>query len=595
MRDFAALLERLAFTASRNAKLQLVQHYMQRTPDPDRGFALAVLTGDLKLRTVTPGMLRGLTTDRFDPELFALSYDFVGDLAETIALLWDAEGDADLRLSDAVRLLETTGKAGLPAAIAGVLDRLGPSERLAFLKLATGNLRIGLSARLARTALAQMGGPTLPEIEEIWHGLTPPFTELFAWIDGGPRPERAALAPFRPVMLSTPVDLDDLRALDPDDHVAEWKWDGIRVQAVAEGGVRRLYSRTGEDISPAFPDLIAEMNFDGALDGELLVRREGAVASFNDLQQRLNRKTVSRAMLASHPAGLRVYDALIWQGTDLRALPLDQRRAVLEGADFGSPRIDLSPRLAFAAWDDLAALRAAPPEGVIEGVMIKRRDSPYVGGRPRGPWFKWKRDPRVVDAVMLYAQRGHGKRSGFYSDFTFGLWDGDALVPVGKAYFGFTDEELRDLDRFVRAHTTDRFGPVRAVAPKLVVEVAFEGVNRSTRHKSGVAMRFPRISRIRWDKPAAEADRLETLAAMIDAPNVFDADAARAGARHGRVKRRVETPDAGVSHPVNVYVDPVGYLQTEDEAEVRSSVPKYPAGVRGRKAPGGDRAEKGKP
>lgn len=595
MRDFAALLERLAFTASRNAKLQLVQHYMQRTPDPDRGFALAVLTGDLKLRTVTPALLRGLTADRFDPELFALSYDFVGDLAETIALLWQGDGDGDLRLSDAVRLLETTGKAGLPAAIAGVLDRLGPSERLAFLKLATGNLRIGLSARLARTALAQMGGPTLPEIEEIWHGLTPPFTELFAWIDGGPRPEHAALAPFRPVMLSTPVDLDDLRALDPAHHVAEWKWDGIRVQAVAEGGVRRLYSRTGEDISPAFPDLIAEMNFDGALDGELLVRRDGAVASFNDLQQRLNRKTVSRAMLASHPAGLRVYDGLIWQGTDLRALPLDQRRAVLEAADFRSPLIDLSPRLDFAAWDDLAALRAAPPEGVIEGVMIKRRDSTYVGGRPRGPWFKWKRDPRVVDAVMLYAQRGHGKRSGFYSDFTFGLWDGEALVPVGKAYFGFTDEELRDLDRFVRAHTTDRFGPVRAVAPKLVVEVAFEGVNRSTRHKSGVAMRFPRISRIRWDKPATEADRLETLAAMIDAPNVFDADAARAGARHGRVKRRVETSDAGVSHPRT----PVGYLSTEDEAGARSSVQKYPAGstytLTGRKAPGADRADKDTP
>ena len=560
MKAFAALLERLAFTPSRNAKLQLVQHYMERTPDPDRGYALAALTGDLKLRAVTSALLRGLAVDRFDAELFALSYDFVGDLAETIALLWDGTDAADLRLSDAVHLLQTTGKAGLPAAIARVLDSLGASERLAFLKLATGNLRIGLSARLARTALAQMGGPGVTEIEEIWHGLTPPFTELFAWIEGGPRPEHAALAPFRPVMLSTPTDLDELRALDPSDHIAEWKWDGIRVQAVADGGTRRLYSRTGEDISPAFPDLIAEMNFDGALDGELLVRREGAVGSFNDLQQRLNRKTVSRAMLASHPVGLRVYDALIWQGEDLRALPLDARRAVLESADFGSDRIDLSQRLVFDSWDDLASLRAAPHDAVIEGVMIKRRDAPYVGGRPRGPWFKWKRDPRVVDAVLMYAQRGHGKRSGFYSDFTFGLWDGAALVPVGKAYFGFTDDELRELDRFVRANTTDRFGPVRAVAPKLVVEVAFEGVNRSTRHKSGVAMRFPRISRIRWDKPAAEADRLETLAAMIDAPNVFDADAARAGTRHGRVKRRDDGADAGVSHPRA----PVGYLDEEE-------------------------------
>ena len=540
MRAFADLLERLAFTPSRNAKLQLLQHYLERTPDPDRGYAFAALTGDLKLRTVTPGLLRGLVEERFDPDLFRLSYDFVGDLAETIALIWDGEAQGELSVAAAVHLLETTGKAGLPAAIAGVLDRLGPFERLAFLKLATGNLRIGLSARLARTALAQMGGPELHEIEELWHGLTPPFTELFAWIGGGARPESAALAPFRPVMLSTPTDLDELRALDPADHVAEWKWDGIRVQAVSDGGVRRLYSRTGEDISGAFPDVIAAMNYEGALDGELVVRREGAVASFNDLQQRLNRKTVSKPMLSSHPAGLRVYDALIWQGEDLRGLPLMERRAVLESADFGSEMVDLSPLLTFATWDDLAALRADPPDPVIEGVMIKRRDSVYVGGRPRGPWFKWKRDPRVVDAVLMYAQRGHGKRSGFYSDFTFGLWDGEALVPVGKAYFGFTDEELRELDRFVRNNTVERFGPVRAVAPKLVVEVAFEGVNRSTRHKSGVAMRFPRISLIRWDKPAAEADRLETLEAMIDDPNVFGSDAARAGTRHGRKKRREE-------------------------------------------------------
>ncbi|WP_299362382.1 cisplatin damage response ATP-dependent DNA ligase [uncultured Paracoccus sp.] len=545
MKRFAALLERLAFTPSRNAKLQILRHYLERTPDPDRGYALAALTGDLKLRAVTPSLLRRLVAERFDAELFALSYDFVGDLAETIALIWDGTPQGDLSLAEAVQILETTGKAGLPAAIARVLDRLGPSERLAFLKLATGNLRIGLSARLARTALAGMGAPDIADIEEIWHGLTPPYAEVFDWIAGGPRPAHAARAPFRPVMLSTPVDLDDLRGLDPADHVAEWKWDGIRVQAVSDGGVRRLYSRTGEDVSGAFPDVIAEMNFEGAVDGELLVRRAGEVASFNELQQRLNRKTVSRAMLGSHPAGLRVYDLLIWGGEDLRSRPLMDRRAVLEAADFGSDRIDVSALLAFDGWDDLAALRADPPAAVIEGVMIKRRDSPYVGGRPRGPWFKWKRDPRVVDAVLMYAQRGHGKRSGFYSDFTFGLWADDQLVPVGKAYFGFTDEELRQLDRFVRSNTTERFGPVRAVAPKLVLEVAFEGVNRSTRHKSGVALRFPRISLIRWDKPVEEADRLVTLEAMIEGE-----DAARPGTRHGRARRRgteapVADPDEG--------------------------------------------------
>lgn len=515
MRAFANLLERLAFTPARNAKLRLLTHYLEATPDPDRGYALAALTGDLKLRAVTPGLLRGLMAERVDAQLFAMSYDFVGDLAETIALLWGSERDEDVPLHQAVGLLSDTGRAALPAAIAGMLDRLGPSQRLAFLKLATGNMRVGLSARMARMALAQMGAPEVKDLEEVWHGLVPPYQPLFDWIGGGARPEQAARAPFRPVMLSTPVDLDQLRAFDPADYIAEWKWDGIRVQAINDGGTRRLYSRTGEDVGGAFPDLLEALDFDGTLDGELLVRRGDDVASFGDLQQRLNRTTVSRALLESHPAGLRVYDALIWQGRDLRDLPHQDRRAILEAADFGTDRIDLSPLLSFGSWDDLAALRADPPSTVIEGVMIKRRDSSYVGGRPRGPWFKWKRDPMVVDAVMLYAQRGHGKRSGFYSDFTFGLWDGDALVPVGKAYFGFTDEELRDLDRFVRNNTTERFGPVRSVAPKLVLEVAFEGLNASARHKSGVAMRFPRISRIRWDKPAAEADRLETLKAMI--------------------------------------------------------------------------------
>ena len=514
MKAFAALLERLAFTPSRNAKLQLLQHYLERIPDPDRGWALAALTGDLQLRTVTPSLLRGLAAERVDDQLLSLSYDFVGDLAETIALIWPDGAQDDPPLSQAVALLQGTGKVALPAAIAAMLDRLGPSERLAFLKLATGNLRIGVSARMARLALAGMGAPTVPELEEIWHGLTPPYAPLFGWIAGGVKPESAALAPFRPVMLSTPTDLAELSALEPTDFHAEWKWDGIRVQAVSDGGVRRLYSRTGEDISTAFPDVIAAMEFDGTVDGELLVRRDAEVAPFGDLQKRLNRKSVGKGLLTSHPAGLRLYDLLIWQGRDLRGLPLEARRAILDSANFG-PRIDVSPLLDFANWDDLAALRADPPAAVIEGVMIKRRDSPYIAGRPRGPWFKWKRDPMVVDAVLLYAQRGHGKRSGFHSDFTFGLWDGADLVPVGKAYFGFTDAELRELDRFVRANTVERFGPVRQLAPKLVVEVAFEGLNRSTRHRSGVAMRLPRISRIRWDKPAVEADHLATLEAML--------------------------------------------------------------------------------
>lgn len=521
MKAFATLLERLAFAPQRNAKLRLLAQYFADVPDPERGLALAALTGDLKLRAVTPSLLRGLAGERVDPELFAISYDFVGDLAETIALIWPdpavPRNDTDLPLPQMVEELQRTGRSGLPALIADRLDRLAPPERYAYLKLATGGMRVGVSARLARAALAEYGGLPLTEIEEIWHGLTPPYLDLFAWAEGGAKPEAAARAPFRPVMLSTATDLAALQALDPTDYAAEWKWDGIRVQAVSDQGTRRLYSRTGEDIGAAFPDLLERLKFDGVIDGELLVRRGDAVGTFADLQQRLNRKTVSKKHLDSHPAGLRAYDLLLWQGEDLRALPFAARRAALEGAIKGldDPAIDLSPLLAFDDWNDLARLRAAPPDPVIEGVMLKRRDSPYLAGRMKGPWFKWKRDPLVIDAVLLYAQRGHGKRSGYYSDFTFGVWDGEELVPVGKAYFGFTDEELRDLDRFVRNNTVDRFGPVRAVTPSRVVEVAFEGLNRSSRHKSGLAMRFPRISRLRDDKPASEADRIETLRALL--------------------------------------------------------------------------------
>ncbi|KFE35319.1 cisplatin damage response ATP-dependent DNA ligase [Thioclava atlantica] len=519
MRDFARLLERLAFTPGRNAKLDALADYLRHAPDPERGYALAALTGELDLGRAQPAVLRAMVGERVDPELFALSYDYVGDLAETIALIWPGDGEPGaLDLPHVVETLQDTPKIRTGPVIADWLDRLAPSERYALLKLATGGLRVGVSARLARMALARLGGPSLEEIEEIWHGLAPPYRALFDWIEGGEKPERAGLAPFRPVMLSTPIDREGLDALDPAEFAAEWKWDGIRVQAVAEGGERRLYSRTGEDISGAFPDIVAHMGFEGALDGELLVRRGDQVAPFGDLQKRLGRKSPGKALLASHPAALRLYDVLLWEDEDLRALPFDTRRERLEAAvaDLNPERFDVSEVLPFGAWDDLAALRAAPPQVVIEGVMLKRRDTPYMAGRPKGPWFKWKRDPRLIDAVVLYAQRGHGKRSGFYSDFTFGVWEDEALVPVGKAYSGFTDEELRRLDRFVRNHTVDRFGPVRALSPALVVEVAFEGLNRSTRHKSGVAMRFPRISRIRWDKPAAEADRIETLREMLD-------------------------------------------------------------------------------
>ncbi|WP_118135627.1 cisplatin damage response ATP-dependent DNA ligase [Oceanicella sp. SM1341] len=518
MRRFAALLDRLAFTPSRNDKLRLIGDYLAEAPDPDRGWALAALTGELSLGRVTPARLREMVGARTDPVLFALSYDFVGDLAETIALIWPETGEeGDIPLGAAVTRLARLSRAEVPEAMAQMLDGLPTASRYALLKLATGGLRVGVSARLARTALAAYGNRPVEEITELWHGLEPPYAELFAWFAGGEKPVNAAEAPFRPVMLSTPIDAEGLAALPPEDYIAEWKWDGIRVQAVAEGLTRRLWSRTGEDISAAFPDLVAAMDFEGALDGELLVRRGEAVGSFADLQQRLNRKTVSRPLMARFPAMLRAYDLLTLRGEDLRPLPQTERRARLSEvlAGLEPTRFDLSTEVPFTSWDELATARDAPHESIVEGVMIKRRDTPYIAGRQRGPWFKWKRDPFLVDAILLYAQRGHGKRSGYYSDYTFGVWRGEEIVPVGKAYFGFTDEELRRIDRFVRDNTTERFGPVRAVRAELVLEIAFEGLNRSKRHKSGIAMRFPRVNRIRWDKPAAEADTLEALEALL--------------------------------------------------------------------------------
>ena len=534
MRAFARLLDRLAFTASRNAKLRLVRDFLAETPDPDRGWALAALTGTLVFSAAKPGAIRKAVEARMDPVLFGWSYDYVGDLAETVALVWPAEPGANREpeLSEVVEALRTATRAEVQPLIERWLDALEPDGRWALLKLLTGGLRVGVSARLARQACADLGGVTVADIEEVWHGLTPPYADLFTWLEGrSERPSADTPGRFRPVMLAQPIDeAVDFARLNAADYVAEWKWDGIRIQAVRERGEARLYTRTGDDISHAFPDVLAALTFEGALDGELLVMREGEVAPFGDLQQRLNRKTVDAKLLAAHPAAIRAYDLLLDGEEDLRSLPFAERRIRLESfiSAANSPWIDLSPLQPFESWDDLAALRADPPAGdprIAEGLMLKRRDSAYEAGRPKGPWFKWKRDPRLIDAVLMYAQRGHGKRSSFYSDFTFGVWREDAagdrsLTPVGKAYFGFTDEELKQLDKFVRDNTIDRFGPVRSVTANadfgLVLEVAFEGLQRSTRHKSGVAMRFPRISRIRWDKPAREADELATLERMLD-------------------------------------------------------------------------------
>jgi DNA ligase-1 len=653
MNRFAELLDRLAYEPGRNNKLRLLTKYFREIEDPDRGYALAALTGALSFKHAKPGLIRDLITDRTDPVLFALSYDYVGDLSETVALMWPrvpnrevsllghpspqpsptrGEGAAQSSarpprkkskaatatlshesaattlsapspargggpgwgqaasavpekkpppgspdsatalpgdptspasgrgkepapsafenvsnrhnhpppptLTEVVTTLRTLGKTELPKQLTRWLDELDETGRWALLKLVTGAMRIGISARLAKTAAAELGVKDPHEIELMWPGLAPPYLDLFAWLEGrADKPVNLDPAPFRPVMLAHAIENTDFVNLDAGDFIAEWKWDGIRVQAVSgrdEPGhmLARLYSRSGEDITKSFPDLLPSLHLPGAIDGELLVVRDGRVQTFNVLQQRLNRKVVSPKLIKDYPIHLRAYDLLGEGDTDLRTLPFTERRARLEAfvARLDDPRIDLSPTIAFDSWDELTAARKNPASAgagedaeAVEGVMLKRRDALYLPGRPKGQWWKWKRDPHIIDAVLMYAQRGHGKRSSYYSDYTFGVWtsgeDGEQLVPVGKAYFGFTDEELLQIDRFVRRNTTEKFGPVRHVVHEpdqgLVLEVAFEGLARSPRHKSGVAMRFPRINRLRWDKPPREADRLETLERML--------------------------------------------------------------------------------
>jgi ATP-dependent DNA ligase len=500
MNRFAALLDRLTYEGGRNNKLRLMTDYFRQTPDPERGWALAALTGALSFQHAKPGMIRALIAERTDPVLFALSYDYVGDLSETVALMWPAPARGDhlvasasipprdvptpsphedcalsplvgegwgggwlgesqdrndpppcpsptrgegtleaapqtnltvissgrgteaptqgepLTLSKVVSALAALGKSELPGQLARWLDQLDETGRWALLKLVTGGLRIGVSARLAKTAVAALGDKDPQEIELIWPALRPPYAELFAWLEGrAEKPSSRDPAAFRPAMLAHALEEGDLAALDPADFLAEWKWDGIRVQAVAgrhdNGDARtRLYSRTGEDISASFPDLIEALRLPGAIDGELLIVREGRVQSFNVLQQRLNRKTVNAKLIAEFPAHLRAYDLLLDGDEDLREQPFAERRTRLETfvARLGDARVDISPLVPFATWDELAQARQNPAAvgavanaEAVEGVMLKRRDSAYVPGRPKGPWWKWKRDPCIVDAVLM--------------------------------------------------------------------------------------------------------------------------------------------------------------------------------------------------
>ena len=556
MEPFALLLDTLTTTPSRKGKLALLTEYFRAAPDPDRGYALAALTDGLFPRLPLRRSLATLLETRVDPVLYALSRDYVGDTAETVALLWPEPTDRPPppRLSEVVTAIANAPPSEIAGTLGHLLDRLDTRGRWALLKLVGGAPRVGVSARLAKTALAEIRPDAaahtvgVSDIEEIWHALEPPYTDLFLWLEGkAPRPDAGGKPVFRPLMLAHAIEEQDWASFAPEDFAAEWKWDGIRVQIAAHGGHVRIFSRTGDDISRSFPEIVSAFErHDVLADGELLVARRGVVAAFNDLQQRLNRKVVTGKMLKDHPAHVRLYDLLIVDGEDLRELPFRERRLRLEAwhSAHGPPLTDVSPLVPFETRAELDALWAEAREASIEGLMLKRWTSPYLSGRPRGHWFKWKRAALTLDCVLMYAQRGSGKRSSYYSDYTFGVWreienpeaatgprgdiyPGHELVPVGKAYSGMTDAELIEIDRFVRNHTVEQFGPVRAVEPRLVLEVAFDAIFPSPRHKSGLAMRFPRIHRIRWDKPAVEGDTLQTAQKLVTGGGEPDGASAR--------------------------------------------------------------------
>lgn len=547
--QLADLLDRLSFTPSRNAKLALMERYFRAAPADEAGYALALMTGELDVPAIKGAALRDLVRTRVGDTLFNLSYAYVGDLGDTVALIWPGADEDDAREVEIGSLAELLARMRSlsPLEVFPFVDRflsgVGSVERWMFVKLVTGStLRIGVSARLAKMALGQAFGREVDDIEKVWSAFDPPYEELFAWLRGEVvEPETGSEIFFHPLLLAHPLEGRDLEAEEASDFWAEWKWDGIRVQLASDGeGGRRLFSRTGDDLSKAFPEIIeAASSLRGVVDGELLIRQENLgivpeglpagifpdIAPFASLQKRLGRKTVSSRLLTELPAILCLYDVLHDDEEDLRDEVLGVRRRRLEGMfeanDLEKAGFRLSPLIEFETWDELASLRSQAREWDVEGFMLKRRDSKYVPGRPKGLWYKWKRDPLLLDAVLLYAERGHGKRSSFFSDYTFGVWSGDEagegeIVPVGRAYSGFTDEELTRLDHWVREHTTERFGAsVRALEPELVVEVAFDAVQRSTRHRSGVAMRFPRIHRIRWDKPAKEADTMRSVRGFL--------------------------------------------------------------------------------
>lgn len=528
MKAFTELYTALDETTRTNAKTDALVRYLSVAAPADAIWAIWLLSGR-KLKQVVPTRrLREWASHEagIADWLFEESYAAVGDLAETIALLLPVtDGDHDAPLHQLLNDLEGLRKSDEVAQQEFVLRHwrsFSPRERLVFNKLITGGFRVGVSQQLVTRAIAKHSGVEAEAIAHRLMGNWSPTPEFYRQLLH-PDAQDADISKPYPFFLASPIEGEPAGLGDVQEWQAEWKWDGIRAQLIRRNGSVFLWSRGEELVTERFPELAAlgEALPNGVvIDGEILPWRAGKPLPFAQLQQRIGRKTITKKILTEVPVAIIAYDLLEWDGADIRQAPLVERRRLLAELIAGLPvpqnaLLQLSPSVAAASWDELREVRAESRARGVEGVMLKRLASPYRVGRQRGDWWKWKIEPFTVDAVLIYAQRGHGRRASLYTDYTFAVWDGDQLTPFAKAYSGLTDAEIDEVDRFIRRNTRESFGPVRSVKPELVFELAFEGLQRSTRHKSGIATRFPRILRWRKDKTIQDADTLERIKAML--------------------------------------------------------------------------------
>lgn len=541
MKAFADLYTTLDDTNSTNNKIAAMTAYFRSAPAADAAWVIYFLSGR-KPRQIVPSrrLVEWATAEAGVPAwLFGESYDAVGDMAETITLLLpDPTAVHDLPLTawieERLLPLRAADEATQHAAVIDAWARLTTAERFVYNKLITGAFRVGVSQQLVIRALAAVSGVDAETLAHRMMGTWTPNPAFYAALTAPDVADADASRPY-PFCLAYPIEEADLPVLgDAAAWQAEWKWDGIRAQVIRRGGGVYIWTRGEELVTDRYPEiaaLAADLPDGTALDGELLPHKNGRVLPFAQLQRRIGRKTLGKKLLADVPVVFLAYDLLEYAGIDLRDRPLADRRSQLEAlaVDHPHPALLLS-EIVPGGWDALAAARARSRDLGVEGLMLKRRASPYRVGRQRGDWWKWKIAPYTVDAVLINAQRGSGKRASLYSDYTFGVWDdraGDAdrvLVPFAKAYSGLTDDEIRQVDAFIRRNTTEKFGPVRSVTPALVFELAFEGIQRSGRHRSGIAVRFPRILRWRTDKPIHDADTLTTIAALLPTERDEDTD-----------------------------------------------------------------------